>query len=108
MLSTPLSAGLVLQAYLPDALPALQQLTAWAQQHIAAGGARIKVRLVKGANLAMERVDAVMHDWSLATYGSKLDSDANYLRCLDYALQPDRSAAHRPLRDELRRASRKR
>ena len=33
----------------PDALPALQQLTAWAQQRVAAGGARIKVRLVKGA-----------------------------------------------------------
>ena len=77
-----LEAGIVLQAYLPDAQPALEQLTAWAQQRVAAGGARIKVRLVKGANLAMERVDAVMHDWSLATYDSKLDSDANYLRCL--------------------------
>lgn len=81
-----LEAGIVLQAYLPDALPALRQLTAWARQRVAAGGARIKVRLVKGANLAMERVDAIMHDWSLATYGSKLDTDANYLRCLDEAL----------------------
>ncbi|MFG6444959.1 proline dehydrogenase family protein [Microbacterium sp. P07] len=81
-----LEAGIVLQAYLPDALPALRQLTAWARQRVAGGGARIKVRLVKGANLAMERVDAVMHDWSLATYGSKLDTDANYLRCLDEAL----------------------
>ena len=43
---------------------------------------------MKGANLAMERVDAVMHGWPLATYDSKLDSDANYLRCLDYALEP--------------------
>ncbi|MET0734299.1 MAG: bifunctional proline dehydrogenase/L-glutamate gamma-semialdehyde dehydrogenase [Microbacterium sp.] len=92
---TGLEAGIVLQAYLPDALPALKLLTSWAQARVAAGGARIKVRLVKGANLAMERVDAVMHDWSLATYDTKVDSDANYLRCLAYALEPSRSAAVR-------------
>lgn len=90
-----LEAGIVLQAYLPDALPALQQLTAWAQARVDAGGARIKVRLVKGANLAMERVDAVIHGWSLATYDTKLDSDANYLRCLEFALDPSRSRAVR-------------
>jgi RHH-type proline utilization regulon transcriptional repressor/proline dehydrogenase/delta 1-pyrroline-5-carboxylate dehydrogenase len=90
-----LEAGIVLQAYLPDALPALEQLTAWARGRVRQGGARIKVRLVKGANLAMERVDAVMHDWSLATYGSKLDSDANYVRCLDVALWPENTAAVR-------------
>ncbi|HWI31290.1 MAG TPA: bifunctional proline dehydrogenase/L-glutamate gamma-semialdehyde dehydrogenase [Microbacterium sp.] len=90
-----LEAGIVLQAYLPDALPALQQLTAWAKARVDEGGARIKIRLVKGANLAMERVDAVMHGWSLATYDSKLDSDANYLRCLDYALEPSRTRAVR-------------
>lgn len=90
-----LEAGIVLQAYLPDALPALQELTAWAGGRVADGGARIKVRLVKGANLAMERVDAVMHDWSLATYDTKLDSDANYVRCLDAALDPESTAAVR-------------
>ncbi|MDW4572079.1 bifunctional proline dehydrogenase/L-glutamate gamma-semialdehyde dehydrogenase [Microbacterium sp. M3] len=90
-----LEAGIVLQAYLPDALPALERLTAWAQQRVSAGGAPIKVRLVKGANLAMERVDAVMHGWTLATYDAKVDSDANYLRCLRFALRPERTAAVR-------------
>ena len=90
-----LEAGIVLQAYLPDALPALRQLTAWAQQRVDGGGARIKVRLVKGANLAMERVDAVMHGWPLATHASKLDADASYLRCLDEALRPENSRAVR-------------
>lgn len=90
-----LEAGIVLQAYLPDALPALERLTEWAQRRVAAGGARIKIRLVKGANLAMERVDAVMHGWTLATYDAKVDSDANYLRCLRYALRPERTAAVR-------------
>ncbi|KJL20336.1 Bifunctional protein PutA [Microbacterium oxydans] len=88
-----LEAGIVLQAYLPDALPALQELTAWAQERVAHGGARIKVRLVKGANLAMEHVEARMHGWTPATYDTKLDTDANYLRCLDWALQPEHTAA---------------
>jgi len=88
-----LEAGIVLQAYLPDALPALQQLTAWARERVDHGGAPIKVRLVKGANLAMERVEARMHGWEQATYDTKLDTDANYLRCLDWALRPENVTA---------------
>ena len=90
-----LEAGIVLQAYLPDSLDALRHLTAWAQERVAAGGARIKIRLVKGANLAMERVDAIMHGWELATHASKLDTDASYLRCLQEALRPEATAAVR-------------
>ncbi|WAA65710.1 proline dehydrogenase family protein [Microbacterium oxydans] len=88
-----LEAGIVLQAYLPDALPALQELTAWSEDRVAHGGVRIKVRLVKGANLAMENVEARMHGWTPATYDTKLDTDANYLRCLDWALRPEHTAA---------------
>ena len=92
---THLAAGIVLQTYLPDALPALRELTAWARERVEHGGAPIKVRLVKGANLAMEKVDAVMHGWTPAPYATKLDTDANYLRCLDEALQPRNIAAVR-------------
>ncbi|MDR2322705.1 MAG: bifunctional proline dehydrogenase/L-glutamate gamma-semialdehyde dehydrogenase [Microbacterium sp.] len=84
-----LEAGIVLQAYLPDALPALQELTAWAKDRVDHGGAPIKVRLVKGANLAMERVEAALHGWTPAPYDTKIDTDANYLRCLDEALTPE-------------------
>ena len=90
---TGLEAGIVLQSYLPDALPALQELTAWAQERVARGGARIKVRLVKGANLAMEHVEARLHGWMPATYDTKLDTDANYLRCLDWALKAEHTTA---------------
>jgi RHH-type proline utilization regulon transcriptional repressor/proline dehydrogenase/delta 1-pyrroline-5-carboxylate dehydrogenase len=88
-----LEAGIVLQAYLPDALDALQRLTEWAAQRRVQGGAPIKVRVVKGANLAMERVDAAVHDWPLATYGSKQATDANYKRVLDWALTPEHTDA---------------
>ncbi|AYG03692.1 proline dehydrogenase family protein [Gryllotalpicola protaetiae] len=90
-----LEAGIVLQAYLPDALDALQDLTEWAQARRAAGGAAIKVRLVKGANLPMERVDAELHGWPLATWGSKLGTDVNYKRVLDWALTSEHTDAVR-------------
>jgi RHH-type proline utilization regulon transcriptional repressor/proline dehydrogenase/delta 1-pyrroline-5-carboxylate dehydrogenase len=88
-----LEAGIVLQAYLPDALDRLQGLTEWAQNRCAAGGAAIKVRLVKGANLPMERVDAALHGWPLAPYDGKVHTDANYKRVLDWALTPERTRA---------------
>ena len=90
-----LEAGIVLQAYLPDALGALQGLTEWATERRASGGAAIKVRVVKGANLAMERVDSVLHHWPLATYSTKQDTDTNYKRVLDWALTPERTDAVR-------------
>ena len=90
-----LEAGIVLQAYLPDALAALQGLTQWAIERRAQGGAGIKVRVVKGANLAMERVDAIMHGWPLATWHSKIETDTNYKRVLDWAFTPERTDAVR-------------
>ena len=71
-------AGIVLQAYLPDAHEAMAGL--------AGLGPRVKVRIVKGANLAMERVDAEVHGWPQAPYDDKRDVDASYKRLLDAAL----------------------
>lgn len=90
-----LEAGIVLQAYLPDSVRVLDELTDWARERRARGGAPIKVRVVKGANLAMERVDAALHDWPLATVGSKAEADTNYKRLLDRALRPERTDAVR-------------
>jgi RHH-type proline utilization regulon transcriptional repressor/proline dehydrogenase/delta 1-pyrroline-5-carboxylate dehydrogenase len=85
-----LEAGIVLQAYLPDALSAMIRLQEWSAARRARGGAGIKVRLVKGANLPMEQVEASLHDWPLATWSTKQDSDTNYKRVVNYALRPDR------------------
>jgi RHH-type proline utilization regulon transcriptional repressor/proline dehydrogenase/delta 1-pyrroline-5-carboxylate dehydrogenase len=85
-----LEAGIVLQAYLPDALSAMARLQEWSAARRARGGAGIKVRLVKGANLPMEQVEAEVHGWPLATWGTKQQTDANYKRVLDYALEPSR------------------
>ena len=89
------TAGIVLQAYLPDSWAVQQRLTRWAQRRVAAGGAAIKLRLVKGANLAMESVEAELHGWNPAPYATKAETDANYRRMLEYGCQPEHAAAVR-------------
>lgn len=84
-----LSAGIVLQSYLPDSFRIQQELTAWAQQRIALGGAPIKIRLVKGANLAIEKIDAALHGWPQATYLNKPEVDANFKQMLTFGCHPE-------------------
>jgi RHH-type proline utilization regulon transcriptional repressor/proline dehydrogenase/delta 1-pyrroline-5-carboxylate dehydrogenase len=86
-----LAAGIALQAYLPDSFEVLRDLTAWAEDRHRRNGTPIKVRLVKGANLAMERVDAAIHGWPQAPYATKAEVDANYKRLLDWVTGPERS-----------------
>ncbi|GAC1381710.1 MAG: bifunctional proline dehydrogenase/L-glutamate gamma-semialdehyde dehydrogenase [Marmoricola sp.] len=87
-----LEAGIVLQAYLPDALGAMIRLQEWTAARRARGGAPIKVRLVKGANLPMERVQSSLSGWPLATWNSKQETDTSYKNVLSYAFEPSRIA----------------
>src|SRR5699024_10546223 len=84
-----LEAGIVLQAYLPDALASLQELAEFGAQRVGDGGAPIKIRLVKGANLPMEHVHAEIAGWPAATMPSKQATDANYKRVLWWALRQE-------------------
>lgn len=90
-----LEAGIALQAYLPDSVHAFEQVLAVALERRSRGGARLKVRLVKGANLAMERVEAELHGWVPAPYATKAEVDAAYVRLLDVALRPEVTQALR-------------
>lgn len=90
-----LRAGIVLQAYIPDSFPLQQSLTAWAIRRVEAGGAPIKVRIVKGANLAMEQVEADLHGWPQAPYTSKPQVDANFKRMVAFGCQPPNARAVR-------------
>ncbi len=87
-----LDAGIVLQAYLPDSPAVLRELAEWNAARAKAGGGTVKVRIVKGANLAMETVEAAMHGWQRAPYESKAETDANFARMLDWVLAPERLA----------------
>jgi len=90
-----MEAGIVLQAYLPDAISAQEELTQWAIQRVSDGGACIKIRIVKGANLAMEQMEASLHGWPQAPYENKIDSDANFKRMVRYGCAPSNARAVR-------------
>lgn len=80
----PLSAGIVLQSYLPDSYLIQQELTQWSRRRIERGGVPVKIRLVKGANLAMEKVEASLQNWNEAPYLTKMEVDANFKKMIGY------------------------
>lgn len=94
VLGTPermgLDAGIVIQAYLPDSFAVLQDLVNWSNRRFDEGGGTIKIRLVKGANLAMEQVEGALHGWPQAPFSTKLETDAGYRACVDWAFHPYR------------------
>lgn len=87
------SAGIVLQAYLPDAHEIQKELTEWAKERVKNKGAPIKIRIVKGANLAMEQVEASLRGWAQAPYTDKIAVDANYKRMVAYGCLPEHAKA---------------
>src|SRR5262249_16507007 len=89
----PLSAGVVLQAYLPDSYRAQRSLVQWATRRCGRGGAPIKLRIVKGANLAMERIEADLNGWPQAPYLTKREADANWKRMVEYGCRPEHARA---------------
>ena len=83
------AAGIVLQAYLPDSYHLQRELTDWARRRVADGGSPIKIRIVKGANMEMEQVEAALNNWPLAPYDNKKDVDANYKRMVAFGMLPE-------------------
>jgi RHH-type transcriptional regulator, proline utilization regulon repressor / proline dehydrogenase / delta 1-pyrroline-5-carboxylate dehydrogenase len=86
-------AGIVLQAYLPDSYGILQELTSWSRERVSRGGAPIKVRIVKGANLALEQVEASHRDWQQAPFLTKIEVDSNYKKMLLYGTLKENALA---------------
>jgi len=82
-------AGIALQAYLPDAWEVQKRINEWARRRVAAGYAPVTIRLVKGANLEMERVEASIAGWPQAPFQSKQQVDANYKRMLHEGMQAE-------------------
>jgi RHH-type proline utilization regulon transcriptional repressor/proline dehydrogenase/delta 1-pyrroline-5-carboxylate dehydrogenase len=87
------SAGIVLQAYLPDCFIIQQELTNWALERIKKGGAPIKIRIVKGANLAMEQFEASLRGWAQAPYKAKSQVDSNYKKMVSYGCEKKHAQA---------------
>ncbi|MFT5171642.1 MAG: RHH-type proline utilization regulon transcriptional repressor/proline dehydrogenase, partial [Candidatus Marinamargulisbacteria bacterium] len=88
-----LSAGIALQAYLPDSYIIQQRITEWALTRVKSGGQPIKIRLVKGANLNQERITASHLGWENPVFREKIDVDANFKRMLHFGINPKHTTA---------------
>jgi RHH-type proline utilization regulon transcriptional repressor/proline dehydrogenase/delta 1-pyrroline-5-carboxylate dehydrogenase len=86
-------AGMALQSYIPDSYATLLEIQAWARRRVENRGGRITIRLVKGANLEAERVEASIRGWPQAPYQHKIETDANYKRMLLETMKPENLAA---------------
>jgi RHH-type proline utilization regulon transcriptional repressor/proline dehydrogenase/delta 1-pyrroline-5-carboxylate dehydrogenase len=89
------SAGIALQAYIPDSARVQRQIGEWARDRVARGGAPVTIRIVKGANMEMERVEASLRGWPQAPFKTKVETDANYKHMLHEAMRPENLAAVR-------------
>jgi len=87
------TAGIVVQAYLPDAGLFQERILNFAKKRVAEGGAPLKMRLVKGANLQMESIISSLRGWANPVLPTKVDVDANYMHILDIALEPENAKA---------------
>ncbi len=85
------SAGIVVQAYLPDAWDFQSELLGFAKERCERGGAPIKMRIVKGCNLDMETVVASLRGWENPVRPNKTEVDANYLHIIERGLMPENS-----------------
>ena len=90
-----IAAGIALQAYIPDSFLMQQRLTKWAMQRVTRGGSPITIRIVKGANMEMERIDAALHDWPQTPFTTKVETDANYKQMLHYGMAAEHLACVR-------------
>lgn len=84
-----LQAGIALQAYIPDSFLYLEEIIEFAKERLKKGGAPLRVRIVKGANMEMERFESLEKNWDLATFREKSLTDSNYKKMLLKALSPE-------------------
>jgi RHH-type transcriptional regulator, proline utilization regulon repressor / proline dehydrogenase / delta 1-pyrroline-5-carboxylate dehydrogenase len=73
-----LNAGIVVQAYLKDSADDLARVIAWSS----ARRTPVTVRLVKGAYWDAETVEATAEGWPSPVFARKVETDANYERCV--------------------------
>ena len=82
-------AGIVVQAYLPDAWDFQTELLEFARKRVEAGGSPIKMRIVKGCNLDMENIVSDLRGWPNPVRSNKTEVDANYLHIIERGLKPE-------------------
>lgn len=82
------NVGIVVQAYLKNALGTLKDLADWSRDRAQSGaGKSISIRLVKGAYWDYENIQQAKLGFPQPTFNEKSDSDINYERCVDFLVE---------------------
>ncbi len=81
--------GIVLQAYLPASTSVLEALKEWAIHRYQNGGGKIRIRIVKGANRAMESVESEISGHPYPLYTDKKHTDAHFKTLILACCTPD-------------------
>lgn len=87
--------GIVVPTYFPEAMDQLNSLHQLASDRCQRGGKPITVRLVKGADRAVEMARSASRGWANPVLPTEVDAEANFLRALEYCVDPARSPAIR-------------
>eukprot|EP01047_Picozoa_sp_COSAG01_P000504 COSAG01_NODE_9_length_43729_cov_66.133463_41_plen_1107_part_00 len=77
-----LALSIVIQSYLPQAYTTFKDLESWSAQRVSLSGRALRIRLVKGANLLVERQRSSVHAWPTLTYLDKVSSDSQFKKIL--------------------------
>lgn len=81
--------GVTLPADLPESSTLIRRLSGAVHLHRENGGLPVRVGLCRMVDRGLERVDARLHDWKVASFVEDADVDANMVRCIDTVLSPD-------------------
>ncbi|GGA66835.1 hypothetical protein GCM10011490_16870 [Pseudoclavibacter endophyticus] len=90
-----LHAGIALPAQFPETTSLLRRVAGLAHIRREDGGAPVTVAITRAGDIQLERVDAVMNGWRLATFAEARDVDASVIRLLEQALHADNAEAVR-------------
>lgn len=78
--------GVALPVDLPECSSLIRRLAGSAHMHREEGGLPLRVNLFRMTDRGVERVDARLHEWKIATFVDDADVDANMVRCIDTVL----------------------
>ncbi len=81
--------GITLKAYFPESFEIQKKLIELAKKRIEKNGAPIVIRITKGSSLNLEQIEASKNNWPSPTFITKIETDANFKKMIEYGCKID-------------------
>ncbi|MFA6119473.1 MAG: proline dehydrogenase family protein [Parachlamydiales bacterium] len=88
-----LPIGFTLKSYFPESYEIQKKLTELAKKRKEKNGACISIRITKGIHLNLELINSSKNNWPSPTYNSKIETDANFKRMINFGSKPENAKA---------------